>query len=56
MNDLTRETLGSIARLAEQMSYAAMSSHTETLKAQFLTLQKQMAKLDTIKELLMKEA
>ena len=56
MSDLQRETLGSIARLVDQMGYAAMNGHLETLKAQFLTLQKQMAKLDTIKELLMKEA
>ena len=56
MNDIERNTLGSIARLAEQMSYSAMNAHTEMLKAQFLTLKKQMAKLDTIKELLMKEA
>ena len=56
MNEVKRETLGAIARLCQQMEYSSMNAHTEMLKAQFLTLQKQMAKLDTIKELLMKEA
>ena len=55
MSELQRETLGSIARLAEQMSYCAMNGYTDTLKAQFLTLQKQMARLDMI-ELIRKEA
>lgn len=50
MNDLRREVLGDIARLAEQMSFAAMNGHVETLKAQFLTMQKYIAKLDMIRE------
>lgn len=56
MTSLERETLGSIWRLCEQMGYAAQQGYIDTLKAQFNNLQKQMAKLDTIKELLMKEA
>ena len=56
MNDVQRETMGAIARLAEQMSYAAMNGHYAMLKAQFDTLRRQMAKLDTIKELMKKEA
>ena len=56
MSDVQRETMGAIARLAEQMSYTAMNGHYATLKAQFQTLQKQMAKLETIKEYMKKEA
>ncbi len=47
MSDIQRETLGSIARLAEQMSYAAMNGLMDTLKAQMGTLQRLMAKLET---------
>ena len=50
MSDLQRETLGSIARLCDQMGYAAMNGHIETLKAQFDTLKKQMAKLDLVEQ------
>lgn len=46
MSDLQRETLGNIARLAEQMSYAAMNGLTDTLKAQMGTLQRLIAKLE----------
>ena len=56
MNEVKRDTLGAIARLAEQMSYSAMNAHTELLKAQFEALKKQMAKLDMIKEYVKKEA
>lgn len=56
MNDLQRETLGRIARLVDQMGYTAMNGHMETLKAQFETLKKQMARLETIKEYIRKEA
>ena len=56
MNEVKRETLGAIARLAEQMSYAAMNGHYAMLKAQFDTLRRQMAKLETIAEYLTKEA
>ena len=50
MNDLKRETLGAIWRLLDQMSYAAEQGHVETLKAQFDTLKKQMARLDIIND------
>lgn len=50
MNGLERETLGQIWRLCEQMSYAAQSGYTDTLKAQFICLQKQMVRLDMIQE------
>lgn len=50
MSDLQRETLGSIARLAEQMAYTAMNGMTETLKVQYDTLKKQMAKLDLVEQ------
>ena len=50
MSDLQRETLGSIARLVDQMGYAAMNGHIEVLKAQFDALKKQMAKLEIIRE------
>lgn len=56
MGDLQRETLGSIARIVDQMGYTAMNGHLETLKAQFEALTKQMAKLDMIKEYVKKEA
>ena len=55
MNDLKRETLGSIARLCEQMSYTAMEGHAETVKAQFETLKKQMARLDIIRQYITQE-
>ena len=50
MTDMKRETLGAIARLTDQMHYAAMSGYTDTLKAQFDALKKQMAKLDMVRE------
>lgn len=56
MGDLQRETLGSIARIAEQMSYTAMNGMTETLKVQFETMKKQMAKLDMVGKYIKKEA
>ena len=52
MTDLQRETLGSIARLVDQMCYTAMNGHLETLKAQFEALKKQMAKLEIVREYL----
>ena len=48
MNDLKRETLGAIARLAEQMSYAAMNGHAAVVKAQFDTMKRHVARLDVI--------
>ena len=56
MNDMQRETLGSIARLVDQMGYTAMQGHMETLKAQFDTLKKQMAKLEMIRQYIKKES
>ena len=56
MSDVQRETMGAIARLAEQMSYAAMNGHYAMLKAQFDTMRRQMARLDMISEHLKKEA
>ena len=56
MNDLKRDTLGSIARLAEQMSYTAMQGHVETLKAQADTMRRLMARLDMLAEYMRKEA
>lgn len=50
MNELQRETLGCISRLADQMSYAAMQGHAEVVKAQFDTMKKYIARLQTIKE------
>lgn len=50
MSNLQRETLGNISRLVDQMSYAAMCGHVETLKAQFITLQKYMARLEIVQE------
>lgn len=50
MNDVTRDTLGSIWRLCEQMAYTAEHGYTVTLKAQFDTLRRMMAKLDTAQE------
>lgn len=50
MNELKRETLGTIWRLCEQMAYAAENERTETLKAQFDTLKRLMARLDTIQQ------
>ena len=50
MNELERETLGQIWHLSEQMAYAAQSGYTDTLKAQYLCLQKQMKKLELIQE------
>lgn len=55
MSDLKRETLGDIARLCEQMSYTAMEGHVETVKAQFDTLKKQMARLDIIRQYITQE-
>lgn len=48
MSDLQRETLGNIARLAEQMAYTAMQGMIETLKVQFDTMKKQVARLEII--------
>ena len=50
MNDLQRETLGCISRLADQMSFAAMQGRVELLKAQFDTMKKHIARLQMIKE------
>ena len=51
MDELQRETLGSIWRLCEQMAYTAEHGHTETLKAQYLALGKYMNRLNMIDEL-----
>lgn len=56
MSELQRETLGSIWRLCDQMVYAAEQGHVETLKAEFDTLKKHMARLDMIREYIGKEA
>ncbi len=56
MTDLQRETLGNIARLADQMSYAAMQGYTAMLKAQFESLARQMRRLEIIEEYIVKEA
>lgn len=50
MNELLRETLGQVWRVCDQMSYAAQAGYMDTLKAQYLCLQKQMAKLELIQE------
>lgn len=50
MNELEREALGAIWRLCDQMSYAAQAGYRDTLKAQFDTLKKHMAKLDLIEQ------
>lgn len=54
MSELQRETLGSIARLAEQMAYAAMNGHSAMVQAQFETMRRYIARLqvtqDYIKE------
>lgn len=52
MNDLQRETLGCISRLADQMAFAAMEGRVELLKAQFDTLRKHMARLQMIEEVI----
>ena len=56
MNTLTQETLGNVARLAEQMSYTASHGHVETLKAQADTLRRMIARLDMITECVRKDA
>ncbi len=48
MNEVQRETLGSIWRLCEQMAYSAERGLTETLKAQFDTLRRRMARLEEV--------
>ena len=50
MSDTQRETLGNIARLTEQMSYAAMNGMVKTLAAQFNVLKKHMERLDAARE------
>ena len=50
MNEIEREALGAIWRLCDQMSYAAQAGYRDTLKAQFDTLKKHMAKLDLIEQ------
>ena len=50
MNELKRETLGDIWTLCDQMAYAAQTGKTETLRAQFATMLKLMARLDMIQE------
>lgn len=50
MNDLQRETLGCISRLADQMYFAAMQGHAEVVKAQFDTMKKYIARLQMFKE------
>ena len=56
MNEIKRETLGAIARLAEQMSYAAMNGHAAVVKAQFDTMKKHIARLETIENYVEREA
>lgn len=48
MSDLQRETLGSIARLAEQMAYAAMQGHSAMVQAQFETMRRYVGKLQMV--------
>lgn len=48
MSELQREILGNIARLAEQMAYAAMHGHSATVQAQFDTMRRYVAKLQII--------
>lgn len=48
MNEIKRETLGTIWRLLDQMSYAAEHGHAEMLKVQFETLKKYMARLELV--------
>lgn len=50
MSDLQRETLGSIARLAEQMAYAAMHGHSAMVQAQFETMRRYVGKLQMVQE------
>lgn len=50
MNEIERSTLGAIWRLCQQMEYTAEHGHTATLKAQFDTLKKHMARLDIIEQ------
>ena len=50
MNELLRETLGQVWRVLSQMEFCAENGHVETLKAQYLCLQKQMKKLELIQE------
>jgi hypothetical protein len=50
MNEIKRDTLGAIWRLLSQMEYAAENGYTDTLKAQFTTLMKQMARLEMIEK------
>ena len=50
MNEVKREALGCIARLAEQMAYTAMNGHAATLKAQYDALTRHMAKLKVIED------
>ena len=50
MNEIQRNTLGSIWRLCQQMEYAAENGHVATLRAQFLALSKLMARLDMLEK------
>ena len=50
MSDLQRETLGSIARLAEQMAYAAMQEHSAMVQAQFEIMRRYVGKLQMVQE------
>lgn len=52
MNGIKREVLGTIWRLCEQMSYAAEQGHVETLKAQYDSLKKYMARLEMVANML----
>ena len=56
MSNLEREALGNIWRLCEQMSYAAQTGKVETLKAQYDTMKKLMARLDIVQQYIRKEA
>ena len=51
MVDLQRETLGNIWRLCEQMAYSAEHGLTETLRAEFDTLQRQMERLRIVEKI-----
>ena len=52
MSNAKRETLGAIWKCCNQMEYSASHAMTETLKAQFSALQKHMARLETIEEMI----
>lgn len=56
MNEVMRETLGSVWRLCDQMSYAAENGMVATLRAEYDSLKRLMARLEVIQEHIGKEA